>query len=142
MIIAAKLENHDSMTRFHITVILFAACCLSCSQRPDVHAGFTDEPQGTVVFDFEEYALPASDIELYNVERVGNRYYCRFAEMRRSSWGPNSSPDHLFSFSLRDRNPQRLPLPDEDWELRFIFQRGDSLFAKLSERYTWDKYKY
>ncbi len=142
MIIAAKLENHDSMTRFHITVILFAACCLSCSQRPDVHAGFTDEPQGTVVFDFEEYALPASDIELYDVERVGNRYYCRFAEMRRSSWGPNSSPDHLFSFSLRDRNPQRLPLPDEDWELRFIFQRGDSLFAKLSERYTVDSYKY
>ena len=37
------------------------------------------EPQGTVVFDFEEYALPASDIELYDVERVGNRYYCRFA---------------------------------------------------------------
>lgn len=142
MIIVAKLENHDSMTRFHITVILFAAYCLSCSQRPDVHAGFTDEPQGTVVFDFEEYALPASDIELYDVERVGNRYYCRFAEMRRSSWGPNSSPDHLFSFSLRDRNPQRLPLPEEDGDLRFIFQRGDSLFASVSEKNTWDKYKY
>jgi hypothetical protein len=55
--IAASRENHDSMTRFHITVILFAACCLSCSQRPDVHAGFTDEPQWTVVCDFEEYAL-------------------------------------------------------------------------------------
>ena len=100
MIIAAKLENHDSMTRFHITVILFAACCLSCSQRPDVHAGFTDEPQGTVVFDFEEYALPASDIELYDVERVGNRYYCRFCGDEALQLGSQFEPGpFVFLFS-------------------------------------------
>lgn len=130
------------MTRFHISLFILAVCCLSCLQRPDVHTGFRDEPQESVVFDFEEYALPASDIVLCNVVKAAGVYYCHFYEERRSSWGANLSPDHLFSFSFRDRKPRRLPLPDEDWELRFIFQRGDSLFAKLSERYTVDSYKY
>ena len=131
------------MTRFHVSLFILAVCCLSCSQRPDVHAGFRDEPQESVVFDFEEYALPASDIELFDVVKAGGMYYCRFVEKRRTNWwGINTSPDHLVSFSFRDRKPHRLPLPEEDGEMRTIFQRGDSLFASVSERYTVDSYKY
>lgn len=134
------------MDRFLVSSFLLTACCvfflLSCSTRQDVHAGFRDEPQESVVFDFEEKALPASDIELNNVVKAGGMYYCHFSERRRSSWGPNTSPDHLVSFSFNDRKLQWLPLPEEDGDLRTIFQHGDSLFAGVYERNTVDRYKY
>ena len=134
------------MARFPVNSFLLTASCvfflLSCSTRQDVHAGFRDEPQRSVVFDFEGKALPASDIELNNVVKAGGMYFCHFSERRRSSWGPNSSPDHLVSFSFNDRKLQWLPLPEDDGDLRTIFQRGDSLFAGVYERNTVDRYKY
>lgn len=133
-IIAANRENLDSMTRFHISLFILAVCCLSCSPRQDVHAGFRDEPQGSVVFDFEEYALPASEIRLYDVVKAGGMYYCKFAESR-SSGKLDFGQNVLMAFSATDRKPRWLTLPEDVRHIRSIFQQGDTLFLQIQ---NWD----
>ena len=126
------------MARYHSALFVLAACCLSCSQRPDVHAGFTDEPQGTVVFDFEEYALPASEVKLHDVVKAGGVYYCKFSESR-SSRKRDFGQDVLMVFSARDGKPRWLPLPEDVKNIKSIFQLGDTLFAQMQNWYPKDE---
>ena len=121
------------MHRFHFSFFFVTASCvlfsLSCAHRQDIHTGFRDVPQGSVVFDLDPYAFPASDIKLFDVVKSGGLYYCKFYESNRSAKG-TPSRDHLMAFSLRDRKPRWLPLPG-DYNIRCIFSQSDSLFAEI-----------
>ena len=62
-----------------VLLICFAWVSFSCGPRPGLFVEFKDEPQDSIIFNLTEYALPASDIELYDVVKANDRYYCLFS---------------------------------------------------------------
>ena len=132
------------MHRFHFCFFFVTASCvlfsLSCAHRQDIHTGFRDVPQDSVVFDLNPDAFPASDIELFDVVKSGGLYYCKFYEIN-SSWKRIHHRDYLMAFSLRDREPRLLPLPEDVKYLRSIFQRSDTLFAEMENWYPWPEFE-
>ena len=132
------------MHRFHFCFFFVTASCvlfsLSCAHRQDIHTGFRDVPQDSVVFDLNPDAFPASDIELFDVVKSGGLYYCKFYE-GNSSWKRIHHRDYLMAFSPRDREPRLLPLPEDVKYLRSIFQRSDTLFAEMENWYPWPEFE-
>ena len=112
-----------------VLLICFAWVSFSCGPRPGLFVEFKDEPQDSIIFNLTEYALPASDIELYDVVKANDRYYCLFSEITQSFWGYR--PDILMCFSLSTRKPYHIPLPTIDRQPTAIFQRGDTLFLRI-----------
>ena len=112
-----------------VLLICFAWVSFSCGPRPGLFVEFKDEPQDSIIFNLTEYALPASDIELYDVVKANDRYYCLFSEITQSYW--EYRPDILMCFSLSTRKPYHIPLPTIDRQPTAIFQRGDTLFLRI-----------
>lgn len=91
--------------------------------------GFKDDTLDSIVFNFTDYVLPASDIELVDVVKANDRYYCLFAEDSRTHW--EYRPYILMCYSLNKRKPYQIPLPESGKESVDIFQRGDTLFSQI-----------
>jgi len=77
---------------------------------------------------------------LFDVVKSGGLYYCKFYE-GNSSWKRIHHRDYLMAFSLRDREPRLLPLPEDVKYLRSIFQRSDTLFAEMENWYPWPEFE-
>ena len=123
----------------HISLFFcFAWVSLSCGHRQGTPEVFIDEPQDSIVFDLTEYAMPASDIELADVVKANDRYYCLFAEKSRTHW--EYRPDILMCYSLNKREPYQIPLPESGREPMGIFQRGDTLYLRIGYHGFEQKY--
>ena len=83
----SKSWKQKRMHRFHFCFFFVTASCvlfsLSCAHRQDIHTGFRDVPQDSVVFDLNPDAFPASDIELFDVVKSGGLYYCKCLSLKK-----------------------------------------------------------
>ena len=114
----------------HISLFFcFAWVSLSCGHGQGTLKVFIDEPHDSIVFDLTEYAMPASDIELADVVKANDRYYCLFVEKSRTHW--EHRPDILMCYSSNKREPYQIPLPESGREPMGIFQRRDTLFLQI-----------
>lgn len=125
----------------HISLFLcFVGIALSCGYRQGSLEGFKDEPQDSIVFDLEDYVRPASDIELWDVVKVNDRYYCLFDERSRNSALWEYRPDILMCYTISKKKPYRIPLPESGRKPMGIFQRGDTLFLEIGHSGFKQKY--
>ncbi len=125
----------------HISLFLcFVGIALSCGYRQGSLEGFKDEPQDSIVFDLEDYVMLASDIELWDVVKVNERYYCLFDERSRNSALWEYRPDILMCYTISKKKPYRIPLPESGRKPMGIFQRGDTLFLEIGHSGFEQKY--
>ena len=119
--------------------ICFAGISISCEYRQDKLQGFKDEPQYSIVFDLNKYAFPTSDIELDNVVKANDRYYCLFDE--NDIKNPEYCSPCLMCYSLSKRKQYQIPLPESNRKPTDIFQRNDTLFLQIGY-HGFDQKKY
>ena len=104
---------------------------VSCDRHRQVAHGFVDNPQDSILFDLNDYVLPASEVDLWNVVKCDGYYYFCFHEQMRGKWGGSHS--FLMGASEDKLQARYIPLPENAKSISSSFVRDGSLIMKSDE---------
>ena len=94
--------------------------------------GFVNEPQDSIVFDLKDYVLPASEINIWSVNKCDGYLYFVFHEQSRSNF--NASHSFLMAVSEDDLLAKYVPLPANVNDFSSIsVNDDDTLVIKLED---------
>ena len=115
---------------------------VSCDRHRQVAHGFVNDPQDSILFELNDYVLPASEVDLWNVVKCGGYYYFCFHEQMRDKRGGSHS--FLMGASEDKLQARYIPLPETVKSISSTFVKNGSLMMKSDEDqlYSFDPKKW